>query len=140
MALIGILASMAIPRYSDMKRRAIAASIVGDVHAIRVAAFSYYTEKSQFPPDAGPGVVPPELITYLPRDFQFALPDYTYDYESWSVSGGLPGSQATTIIAVSITTQDPLLAEFVLKLAGRGYVPFASGNKVTFFVTGVADN
>jgi len=46
MAFIGIIARLAVPRYHDMKRRATAAAILADVHTIRVAAFTYYTEKT----------------------------------------------------------------------------------------------
>jgi general secretion pathway protein G len=141
MIIIGLLARIAIPRYSDMKRRAIAGSIVGDVHTIRTAAYTYYTEKNTWPPEYGPGVVPTELVSYLPGNFSFTRPDFEYDYEEWSLSSGTPGNpQQEEIIALSVTTNDPLLAQQLLKLAGQGYVPFASGNKVTFFVSGVAGN
>jgi type II secretory pathway pseudopilin PulG len=136
---IGLLARLAVPRYSDMKRRATAASVVGDVHAIRVAAFTHYAEKQAWPPEYGPGVVPPELSPYLPSGFSFARTDYSYDFEVWSLSSGTPGnSQQEEMLGVAVTFQDGQLADAVLRIAGRGYGPFRSGNRVTFLITGLA--
>jgi prepilin-type N-terminal cleavage/methylation domain-containing protein len=139
MIIIGLLARIAIPHYTDMKRRAIAASIMGDLQTIRVATYTYYTEKSNWPPEYGPGVVPTELVDLLPRDFPFAHPDYDYDFERWDLSGGTPQNpEQESIVALSVTTADARLATQLLKLAGKGYVPFASGNRVTFFISGVS--
>lgn len=137
MAFIGLLTRLAIPRYSDMKRRALAASIIGDVHAVRVALFTRYAEIQAFPPDAGPGTIPADLVDYLPKGFQFTHPDYQYDYEVWQLAGGTPGDpQQETMIGVAVTVNDVRLANQLVFTASKGYGPFQSGNKVTFFVTG----
>jgi type II secretory pathway pseudopilin PulG len=141
LAVMGILVRIAIPRFTDMKRRAIATEIVTDVHTIRLASYSYYTERSSWPPDYPPGVVPTELMRYLPQSFSFTRPDFEYDYELWPLSGGTPENpQQGSLLGLSVTTSDSLLADEVLRIAGRGYVPFASGNKVTFFLSGVTGN
>jgi prepilin-type N-terminal cleavage/methylation domain-containing protein len=138
---LGLLARLGIPRYSDMKRRATAAAILGDVHAIRVAAFTYYTEKQTWPPESGPGAVPSGLVDYLPANFSFTRVDREYDYEVWSLSTGTPGNPTQEyMIGVAVDLTDPELATRVLKTASRGYGPFAAGNKVTFFITGFAGN
>ena len=62
---IGLIARIAVPRFGDMKRRAIAAKIIGDVHAIRVATLTYYTEKTSWPAEVGPGIVPSEIVPHL---------------------------------------------------------------------------
>ena len=139
MTIIGLLARIAVPHYTDMKRRAIAASIMGDMQTIRMATYTFYTERSTWPPDYGPGIVPAELRDLLPKDFPFTHPDFEYDYERWDLTGGTPQNpQQESIVALSVTCGDPLLAAQILKLAGKGYVPFASGNKVTFFLAGVS--
>ena len=138
---IGLIVRIAVPRFSDMKRRAIAGKVIGDIHTIRVATYTYYTEKAQWPAEVGPGTVPNELVPHLPGNFPFTHADYTYDYEDWSLSGGVPGNpQQSDIIAVSVQTQDPRLAAQLLKMAGKGFVPFASANKVTFFLSGASGN
>ena len=137
LAFIGLLTRLAIPRYGDMKRRATAAAIIGDVHAIRVALFTRYVEAQDWPAETGPGAIPPALTDYLPDQFSFAHPDYEYDYEVWALSGGTPTDpQQETMIGVAVTMQDGKLADQLILTASRGYGPFRAGNKVTFFVTG----
>jgi prepilin-type N-terminal cleavage/methylation domain-containing protein len=141
MIIIGLIVRIAVPRFHDMKRRATAGKVVGDVHSIRVGSYTYYTEKGTWPPEYGAGIVPTELVTYLPQNFSFTFPEYTFDYEVWPLSGGMPGNpQQSAIIAVSVTTVDIRLAQQLLKMAGKGFVPFAAGNKVTFFVSGATGN
>ena len=77
MTIIGLLARIAVPHYTDMKRRAIAASIMGDMQTIRMATYTFYTERSTWPPDYGPGIVPAELRDLLPKDFPFTHPEST---------------------------------------------------------------
>lgn len=134
---IGLLVNLAIPRYYDMKRRATAASILGDVHAVRVALFSRFAEHQAFPSETGPGMVPPDLVEYLPDGFTFTRPDYEYDYEVWSMSSGTPVDPGQeTMIGVAVTINDPNLVTQLLITASKGYGPFHAGNKVTFFITG----
>lgn len=137
LAFIGLLTRLAIPRYADMKRRAVAASIIGDVHAVRVALFTRFAEVQDWPPESGPGVVPPSLVDYLPDQFAFSQPDHELDYEVWSLSNGTPGDPAQeTMIGVAVTVNDTRLADQLILTASKGYGPFRLGNKVTFFVTG----
>jgi type II secretory pathway pseudopilin PulG len=137
LAFIGLLTRLAIPRYTDMKRRATAASIIGDVHAIRVALFTRYAETQDWPAEAGPGVIPAVLQSYLPDQFTFTHPDWTYDYEVWTLSSGTPTDpQQSTMIGVAVTVNDVKLANQIVITASKGYGPFQAGNKVTFFVTG----
>lgn len=131
LAFIGLLARLAVPRYGDMKRRAQAASIVGDMHTLRVASFAFYTENRTWPGDASAGVVPAELVTYLPDQFSFTRPDWTYDFERWTLSDG------DEVVGVTVTTNDHNLVNAVVNIAGRGYGPFVNGNKVTFLFTGI---
>lgn len=138
---VGLIARIAVPRFSDMKRRAVAEKIIGDVQAIRVAAMTYYKERSAWPPEVGPGVVPPEIVSHLPHAFTFVHPNYTYDYEDWSLSSGLPGNpELSSMIGVSVTMANPNLALQLVKMAGKGFAPFAAGNKVTFFLAGAQGN
>ena len=136
---IGLLARLALPRYGDMKRRAVATAIVADVYAIRLAAFTHYTEKQSWPPEYAAGVIPTELVSYLPENFTFAKPDYTFDYEVWTLSGGTPENpQQQEMLGVAVTVNDPKLAQAVLLVAQKGYAPIVSGNKVTFLLTGIS--
>jgi prepilin-type N-terminal cleavage/methylation domain-containing protein len=128
MLIIGLLASIAIPKYHDMKRRATAASIIGDVHAIRIAAFSHYTENGVFPTDAGSGQLPPELVDNLPSGFTFDRPDYDFDWDVWA-----QGSESLVGITVNVT--DTRLAAQLVKSAGPGYLAVVTATAVTFLVS-----
>ena len=133
MALIGLLARIAVPRYGEMKRRAIAASIMGDVHAIRIAAFTHYTEHGAFPPDAGLGQLPSQLIDNLPAGFSFDRIDYDYDWELWSTTNGSGNTE--TLVGITVLVTDSRLAAQLVKTAGPGYIPVVTPTQVTFLVS-----
>ena len=133
MAFIGLLARIAVPRYGEMKRRAVAASIMGDVHAIRIAAFTHYTEHGAFPPDAGQGQLPAQLVDNLPLGFTFDRPDYDYDWHVWTAtnSSGNPES----LVGITVIVTDPRLAAQLVKSAGAGFIPIVTPTQVTFLVS-----
>jgi prepilin-type N-terminal cleavage/methylation domain-containing protein len=132
MAIIGLLARIAVPRYSEMKRRAVAAAIMGDVHAIRIAAFTHYTENGTFPPDAATGTLPPELVNNLPAGFKFDHTDYDYDWHVWTQASG---SGTESLVGISVYVTDPRLATQLVRSAGSGYVPIVTPTQVTFLVS-----
>lgn len=133
MALIGLLVRIAVPRYSDMKRRAIDASILGDVHAIRIAAYTHYTEHGAFPPDAGVGQLPTQLIENLPTGFSFDRIDYDYDWHVWTAINGSGNSE--TLIGITVVVTDSRLAAQLVKTAGQGLIPIVTPTQVTFLVS-----
>ena len=133
MALIGLLVRIAVPRYSDMKRRAIAASILGDVHAIRIAALTHYTEHNAFPPDAGVGQLPTQLIENLPTGFSFDRIDYDYDWHVWTTVNGSGNSE--TLIGITVVVTDTRIAAQLVKTAGPGLIPIVTPTQVTFLVS-----
>ncbi|HZI29446.1 MAG TPA: type II secretion system protein [Gemmatimonadaceae bacterium] len=133
MALIGLLARIAVPRYSDMKRRAIAASILGDVHAIRIAAFTHYTEHGAFPPDAAVGQLPTQLIENLPTGFSFDRIDYDYDWHVWTAVNSSGNSE--TLIGITVVVTDSRIAAQLVKTAGQGLIPIVTPTQVTFLVS-----
>lgn len=132
MAIIGLLARIAVPRYGEMKRRAIASAIMGDVHAIRIAAFTYYTEHGSFPPDAGSGQLPPELVNNLPTGFSFDHTDYDYDWHVWSQATSSGGSES--LVGITVIVNDPRIATQLVLNAGSGYIPIITPTQVTFLV------
>ena len=133
MAFIGLLTRIAVPRYGEMKRRAIAASIMGDVHAIRIAAFTHYTEHGAFPPDAGLGQLPSQLIDNLPTGFSFDRIDYDYDWEVWTTTNSSGNSE--TLVGITVVVTDSRLAAQLVKTAGPGYIPVVTPTQVTFLVS-----
>jgi prepilin-type N-terminal cleavage/methylation domain-containing protein len=133
LTLIGLLARIAVPRYGDMKRRDTAAAIMGDVHAIRIAAFTYYTEKAAFPPDVATGRLPPQLVDNLPTGFTFDRPDFDYDWHVWSVTSS--SGNAETLVGITVYVSDPRLSAQLVLSAGSGYIPVVTPTQVTFLVS-----
>ena len=131
MIVIGVLARLDIPRYTDMKQRATAASILGDVRALRSAAYSYYADKNTWPAEVGAGVLPPELLTYLPQNFAFTKPQYQLDWDVWSAS-----STQESLVGVTITATDPVITAMIYRFSQAGYVPMYSGSTITLLISG----
>ena len=63
---LGILATIAIPRFREAADRADAAVIVEDARTILQAGVVAFYENGQFPPDAAAGERPEALEPYLP--------------------------------------------------------------------------
>jgi prepilin-type N-terminal cleavage/methylation domain-containing protein len=135
MTIVGILATVAVPKYIDLKRRANTTKVIGDVETVRVAVMSFFADSAYFPEEAGPGAMPKNLQKYLPIGFQFTRPQWTLDYENWDV-GAQSFSIGNQLIGVSVTTQDPELGEATSRMLGNA-PQFSAGNSVTFLISGI---
>ena len=130
---IGILASISILKYIDLRRTAQAARVSGDLNTIKIAVYTYYSDASAWPAEVGPGVVPPELVPILSPGFTFVKDVYTLDYDYFPVSGSGPGSY---IVGVSISTPDPLLMAKLEQILGRTLPFLAAGGGLTYIIVG----
>lgn len=132
--IIGILASVAIPKYRTVKRRAMATQIAGDFDVVRLAAMSFQADSGYFPPETAPGTMPAAMQKYLPTNFDFQKQDWTIDYENWETNAQ---SRTTTgiLIGVSFTTPDQALGQTAMTLLGNA-PSFTVGNKYTFLISG----
>jgi prepilin-type N-terminal cleavage/methylation domain-containing protein len=133
-AIIGLLASIAIPKYRTVKRRAQATQIVGDVDVLRVASMSFYADSSYFPDDAAPGQVPTGLAAYLPQGFRMTRADWLLDYDSWSAKS--TSLSAPSLIAISFETSDNALGQAALSLMDNA-AAFSSGTRYSVFIAGL---
>jgi hypothetical protein len=64
-AVLGVLVSIAIPKYQQVRKRANAADIIGAMTAIRAGAYQYYETAAAWPATAPNGTVPTGLGPYL---------------------------------------------------------------------------
>ena len=134
MIVIGILAGMALLRYIDLRHRARTVAAAADLRAIRLAAYGAWYENGTWPADAGPGVVPPGLVPYLPGNFSFAKPDYTLDWENFVPPGGGPSGGMQ--LGVVVTSSDPRLQKALAQALGNKG-PFVNvGGTLTFIIVG----
>jgi prepilin-type N-terminal cleavage/methylation domain-containing protein len=139
LTVMGVLAGLGMPRYTQMRRKAVARAALGDVLAIRVAAYNYSVARSSWPADVQPGSTPPELVTLLPAGFLFARGSYSLDWESWTVpAGSLKNATETAVVGVAVDSEDAgLVAE--LRVAATGMPFLVSGSRTTFFLSGVGN-
>jgi len=77
MLMVGILASIALPRLRGPVADADAAKIYGDFRAFRQAAFDFLDEQGRFPKGGSMGQVPAELKGEVP-DFKYKGIGYTW--------------------------------------------------------------
>jgi prepilin-type N-terminal cleavage/methylation domain-containing protein len=130
--LLGILASIAMLRYIDLRNHALAAQLAQELRAVQVAAYNYYAEKESWPAETGPGAVPLGLGPLLPGQLasSFDRGDYMLDYENFGAEG------TDVVIGVSVTTSDPkLFAKFVQYLGDQSPF-FVSGSRLTYLIAG----
>lgn len=133
-SIVGILAGLAIPNMRTVLMRARATEVAADFEVVRVAAAQYNADSNLWPPETSLGVVPPELVEYLPDGFNFQGNGYELDYERWDLPGGLPGDPNTrTLIGVSVTTDTDELGNAVAQFLG-GSILFSVGNTHTVVI------
>src|SRR5262249_49290289 len=131
---LGLLAGLATLKYLDLKNRALTAQAAADMEAIRLAAYGAWYETGAWPSEVGPGVVPTEMVTYLPKNFSFSRPEYTLDWENFVPPGGRTsaGMQLGAVISSSDSRMQQALAQ---TLGNKG--PFIiSGSNLTFVIVG----
>lgn len=134
--LLGLLVRLGFPRYTELRAKAEARAVVGDVQAIRLAAYSYNTEKQGWPADAGTGVVPAELKSLLPIDFTFQRQHWVLDWDVWPGAG--PGG--ASVIGVTVDAGDPKLVTAIRSAARLGIPYMTSGAQTTFLLAGFGGN
>ncbi|MCC6928459.1 MAG: type II secretion system protein [Gemmatimonadaceae bacterium] len=140
LTILGIVVRMGFPRYTELRRQAEARAIIGDVQAVRVAAYNYNTEHQDWPSEASRGSVPAELQPLLPQGFSFQRDRWTMDWEVWPGAGsGSPSAMragTAPLIALSVETPDTLLTSALRQAARLGVPYLVSGSETTFLLAG----
>jgi len=132
-SVLGLLVAIAVPRYRDMKRRAVAAKIASDFNAVRVAAYNYFADNSTYPPDGSAGVTPAALLPYLPQNFKFANGNYTLDYDVWPS----PSDPKQLVVGVTVTSGDQELVNLSARNSPSGGTGINVGNGYTYIFAGL---
>jgi prepilin-type N-terminal cleavage/methylation domain-containing protein len=127
--IIGLLAMISVLKYIDLTRTAYAAKVTGEFVTVRLAAYNFEADhNNQWPADAGPGVVPPQLIPYLPNGFSFTAPTYKLDWDN------LTPTMTPYQLAISLTTNDPRLLNALAQNLGNRAPYFFAGNRLTYIL------
>lgn len=130
MIIIGMLATIALLRYIDLKHQARSSQVVSDLRAVRLATYNYWSDKQQWPGDAGSGITPPELESYLGDRIPFTNEYYTFDFDNTAPPG--PGRE----VSVRVTSSDTKLMEVLGRLVGSQSPFYMVGNTLTFVIVG----
>lgn len=130
---LGILSSIAVLKYIDLRMSAQAARVASDFNAIKIGVYAYYTDATTWPAETGPGVVPPELVPILSSGFSFVRDVYTLDYDYFPISGSGPGGY---IVGVTVTSTDPKLVAKLEQVLGRSMPYISAGGGLTYIIVG----
>ncbi len=135
MILFGILASIALLKYMDLRRNAVTAKVASEVNAVKLAGYSYWGDFQDWPPDAGPGVVPPGLVRHLPEGFRFDHPEWWYTLE-WDNLGSVPGPGGSSgfLVGITVATTDAKLMRKLEQYLGTSSPMFSYGGKLTYVI------
>jgi prepilin-type N-terminal cleavage/methylation domain-containing protein len=134
MIVIGILAGIALLKYIDLRHRARAAAVAADLETVRLAGYGAWYEHNEWPGEAGPGQVPPVLVSYLPTNFSFDRGEYTLDWENLAPPGG--GPSAGMQIGIVVTTASPRLRQALAQSLGNKLPFTVVGETLTFVIVG----
>jgi prepilin-type N-terminal cleavage/methylation domain-containing protein len=128
---MGVLASIALLKYFDLKDQARTAQVNGDFAVVRIADMGYWAETNKHPVEVGPGVVPPELVQYLPNGFKFdhAGEGYVLDYDNLGPGGGYQ-------VGITVTATNNHMSAVLERVFGHQSPFFRSGNALTYILVG----
>lgn len=134
MIVLGLLAALATLKYIDLKNRALTAQAAADMEALRLAAYSSWYETGTWPAEAGPGIIPTEMMPYLAKGFTFTRPEYTLDWENFVPPGG--GTSAGMQLGVVISSSDARMQLALEQTLGNKGPFFITGSNLTFVIIG----
>lgn len=134
LSILGVLARLALPVVTSMRRDAITADVAGDFNVVRAAAVSQYEATGAYPADGAAGQVPPGMAPFLPAGFSFTKPDYQLDWEYWTVADSASGMQSDYVLAVTVVAPDERLQRQLLASLGRNCTHWSVDDASTFVV------
>ena len=130
MIVIGILASIAVLKYMDLRNHAVAAGIARAIETVRLGAYNHWADHDSFPAEAGSGIVPAAMVGYLPQNFGFTRPQFSYDWDNFGAGGG--GYQ----VGLTVSVSDARLQTLVMRSFEGRYPFFRSGDNITYIIVG----
>lgn len=136
LTIVGAMSAIAVPKFSDVRRRAQASEILVDVETVRSATYGFYSDSGYFPTEVGGGNIPDNMGTYLPKNFTFKKKDWQIDFENWTLKYTPVYSKSKTVIGVTITPVDAKVGTAAFTMYGDS-PKFIVGPKVTFIVVGM---
>ena len=130
LVIMGILSAVGLFKYIDFREQAYATKVAADMTSTKIAAITAWTDNEQWPPDAGPGIVPPEIRLHLHGSVQFTNSDYTLDWDN--LSGG--GGGGPFLVGISVTTTNPSLMAHLTRTLGTTTPFLLVGGRLTYIL------
>jgi prepilin-type N-terminal cleavage/methylation domain-containing protein len=130
MILLGILASIAVLKYTDLRTNARTAAVAGDLRTVMIAAYSYFGDHNDWPQGGGAGAVPPGLEPYLPGGFRFEREWWTLEFDNLGLGGG------AYLVGVTVTSPHPGLIKRLVRTFGASGAFFTAGESLTYIIAG----
>ncbi|MBX3145534.1 MAG: type II secretion system protein [Gemmatimonadales bacterium] len=129
--IIGMLASLGMLKYIDLRSTARVASLTADFRSVTVAALNYYADHDVWPPEAGAGQTPQGLAQYLPGGLaaSFDRTDYVLDYDHVA-AGNFP------LISVSVSSSDTKLTAKFVNAFSTKYPFYMNGDRLAYLIAG----
>ena len=129
--ILGLLSGIAILKYMDLRNQARAAEVAGDFRTVLVAAYNYYSDHNDWPPDGPAGAPPPTLVQYLPSSFEFTKEEWTLDFDNLGVGGG------DYVVGVTLNTGNADLMNKLVRTLGTKQPYFqGGGGTLTYIISG----
>jgi prepilin-type N-terminal cleavage/methylation domain-containing protein len=91
-AIIGLLASIAVPVYANILERTNRNAFVADADTLYKSFMRYYIDNGSFPPDSGPGSFDPDTM----------VPLITHDYLTATAAASFLRKQVDNTIAIYV--------------------------------------
>ena len=114
-AVIGLLASIAVPKYQQFRKRAQVADAIASMVAIRTGAFNYNGTLNAWPASTAFGRVPAGLSPYLPGRLTFRTADYVFAWRTLNVRFN---GRRQLFQSVQVRSTDGIICQAVAGLLG----------------------
>lgn len=125
--ILGLLTTLGMLRFADLRNTARTSQVAGDIRVLTVGAYNYFADHEEWPPEVGPGVVPPGLEPYIPG-FSLEKPEYTLDWDNLGLGG------ANFMVGVTVTSSDATFMEKLERNLGSKYPYFKAGGSLTYII------
>lgn len=129
LVILGILSAVGLFKYIDFREQAYATKVAADMTSTKIAAITAWTDNEQWPPEAGPGIVPPEIRLHLHGSVQFVNNDYLLDWDNLGGGGGGP-----FLVGITVTTTNPSLMTHLTRTLGTTTPFILVGGRLTYIL------
>lgn len=98
--IVGLLAAIALPNFVRARQSAQNSRFASDLRVTTEAFMQYNLDNRRYPADRTPGIVPPEMVEYLPKRIEWTQRtpiggSWDWDYGVFGVTAGVSAYQPT---------------------------------------------